>query len=182
MFTGEVYKDLPFSYDVTARYLAGKYKMQVQDPDFQDRYHDSLEMFLRHWNGEGNPVGAISLMFSQWYTHHRKAKYNSLVLTLQELSVGDLQGLPFEDEEDGRSHSIDGVVWLDLTEQIQVDQFRRAVRVVLEQESDRNKALFLMHLKDYSSSAIALALDMKRQRVDFIINRTLESIKKVLVI
>jgi RNA polymerase sigma factor (sigma-70 family) len=138
-------------------------------------------MFIRHWNGQGNPVGAVSLMFSQWYTHHRKAKYHSLLRGLQDLNEGELSQMVQETDDGGTHAVVDGVIEVDLTDGIQIQELRTVIHQVLSTQSDRNKVLFLMHLKEHTSSEIALELGIKRQRVDFIIARTLESIKKVLV-
>lgn len=72
---------LPFDYEITKLYLAHKYKRDPTDPSFEDQYHDCLETFLRHWNGNGNPVGAVSLYWTQWYSQraaNRRAAMESL--------------------------------------------------------------------------------------------------------
>jgi DNA-directed RNA polymerase specialized sigma24 family protein len=59
---------LILDYDRTKQYIAARNRVDSRDPDFEDRYQDTWEHFLRHWNGEGNPLGAFSLMYAQWYT------------------------------------------------------------------------------------------------------------------
>lgn len=103
-------KTLPFDYYKARRALLNGSRM-ADDADFEDRYHDCLEKFLRKWNGVGDPVGALFLYFKQWY----KDKDYRKKLTFVDLEYQD-------DEDEVHQHdvpTIDDSHWLLLNEDVQ---------------------------------------------------------------
>lgn len=89
--------DLPFDYDVAYQRLRYMFKRQ-DDADTQDQYHDVLEKFLLHWNGEGDPIGALSLYWRQWY----KDKDYRKKLQMVSLLINEV-----EDEEEQLYHDVE---------------------------------------------------------------------------
>lgn len=74
--------ELPFDYKKARRALLNGSRMS-DDPDFEDRYHDCLEKFLRKWNGLGDPIGALFLYWKQWYKdkdYRKKIQFESLFM------------------------------------------------------------------------------------------------------
>lgn len=57
--------ELPFDYDTTLRWLAGKHRLQINN--IEDRYHDTLEKFIRKYDGSVHPLTAMNQYFSGWY-------------------------------------------------------------------------------------------------------------------
>jgi DNA-directed RNA polymerase specialized sigma24 family protein len=86
----------PLNYERTKQYIATKYNWYPSDPDFEDRYHDTWVQFLTYWNGEGNPLGAFSLMFSQWYSKRQERKRQSLWVSVYDqrgMSTSQVEGV-----------------------------------------------------------------------------------------
>lgn len=171
--------NLPFSYDATKWHLARVHGKDFHDPDFEDRFQDTMLLFIENWNGEGNPVGAFRLMFSQWYSHKRKAKYHDMLVLLQDVHPAvAARCLPFDyGGDDGRDRE-------PILDQIQDDQSYNNVlasqlmRQVhsLKDESERNQVLFRMRVLGHEYHEIADALDMTRQRVEQVYHRMLNKL------
>lgn len=58
--------ELPFDYHKCRSALFSRQNAGF-DEGLEDRYHDCLEKFLKHWNGVGDPIGAMFLYWNQWY-------------------------------------------------------------------------------------------------------------------
>ena len=84
--------NLPFDYRKARQSLLwGSHS--ADDADFEDKYHDCLEKFLRKWNGEGDPIGALFLYWRQWYKdkdYRKKIAYVSLITTEDEDAKEDI--------------------------------------------------------------------------------------------
>lgn len=172
---------LPMNYEATKWHLARVHGKDYNDPDFEDRFQDTMLLFLENWNGEGNPVGAFRLMFSQWYSHKRRAKYHDMLLLLQEVPASvAARCLPWD--YIGDDHD-----WEPVLDQIQDDQSFNNVLAnqmmkhvhSLEQESERNQVLFRMRVLGHEYHEIADALDMTRQRVEQVYHRMLNKLTAV---
>lgn len=166
--------NLPFSYEVTKWHLARATGKDFNDPDFEDRFQDTMLVFLENWNGEGNPVGAFRLMFSQWYSHKRRAKYHDMLMLLQDVpdSVA-ARCLPWDDE--GEEHILD-LEQVDTSEQsIMVHQLLKHVDKLAD-ESSRNQVLFRLRVLGYEYHEIADDLGMTRQRVEQVYHRMLNKL------
>lgn len=61
-------------YSKTKAWLAAYYRVPIDDADFQDRYQDAWECFLRYWNGEGSPLGCLLMMFKRQQQYYKKER------------------------------------------------------------------------------------------------------------
>lgn len=73
--------ELPFDYDDAYQRLRHMFR-RADDADTEDQYHDCIEKFLVHWNGIGDPVGALSMYWRQWYKDKNYRKKLQLVSLL----------------------------------------------------------------------------------------------------
>ena len=141
-------------------YLANKFRVQHDDPDFEDRYHDSLELFLRYWNGEGSAHGAVCMYFQQWYSHKMRSKYHHMLVSEHDVHPELLeQAFNPEYEQEKYCSEI-----LDL------------LNNVLEQEPPRNRVVVVRTVQGYRPVETAELLGMTRQRVDQIYTRVLSKL------
>jgi len=104
---------LPFDY-MKARQALRYGSRSADDADFEDRYHDCLEKFLRKWNGVGDPIGAVFLYWKQWY----KDKDYRKKIHMEELIVADTD----EDAKEQLVHDVevpDFSHWLLLNDDVQ---------------------------------------------------------------
>lgn len=139
-------KTLPFDYYKARRALLNGSRM-ADDADFEDRYHDCLEKFIRKWNGIGDPIGALFLYFRQWYKDkdfRKKILYSEL-----------------EYEEDGEvlSHDVpvpDNSHWLLLNEDIQ-----RSLATC----TDRQLEILALRMDDVEFRVIAERYNVSHQAV-----------------
>lgn len=139
-------KTLPFDYYKARRALLNGSRM-ADDADFEDRYHDCLEKFIRKWNGVGDPIGALFLYFRQWYKDkdfRKKILYSEL-----------------EYEEDGEvlSHDVpvpDSSHWLLLNEDIQ-----RSLATC----TDRQLEILALRMDDVEFRVIAERYNVSHQAV-----------------
>lgn len=84
--------NLPFDYYKARQSLLWGSR-SADDADFEDKYHDCLEKFLRKWNGVGDPIGALFLYWKQWYKdkdYRKKIAYVSLILDGDEDAKEDM--------------------------------------------------------------------------------------------
>jgi DNA-directed RNA polymerase specialized sigma24 family protein len=170
--------NLPFSYEITKWHMARLTGANVHDPDFEDRFQDTMLLFLENWNGHGNPVGAFRLMYKQWYSHKRRAKYHDMLVLLGDVPAS-IAGrcLPWDSVGAGDDYQ-------PVLDQIQEDQSYNNVLAAqlmkhvqaLTEESERNQVLFRMRVLGHEYHEIADDLDMTRQRVEQVYHRMLNKL------
>lgn len=152
---------LPFSYRL-AKYLVAKANRAAQDdPDQEDRFHDVLELFIRYWNGVGDPIGALLLHNRQWHSHKRRAKYHSLLE-----AYGDQETVPIED-----AVIIDG----SMQDNVLCHQIIKLLEGN-ESVSERDRFIFQAVVLGASFSELAADLGITRQRVEQLYYRTIKTI------
>lgn len=152
-----------FNYQHLKYFLAGKIGVSSNDPDFEDRYHDSLELWLRHWNGEGTPEGAICVYFQQWYAHKRRAKKHDLLVYQSALA-----------EPDDEEHSeLEQVFFHDLMQEQYCSELLDKLNKILKGESERTRYITVRMIQGDRGVDVADDLKITRQRVDQIYLRTL---------
>lgn len=154
---------MTFNYSHLKTYLAHKIGVSSDDPDFEDRYHDSLELWLRHWNGAGTAHGAVCLYFQQWYSHKRRAKYHSLIVLSSSLVRDD------DEEHD----LLDQVFSPDVVQEQYCAELLYRLSKILKDESERTQVIVTCMLQGDRAVDVATSLGMTRQRVEQIYLRVL---------
>lgn len=93
---------MEIDYNKVKSWLAHNFRMQQDDPDFEDRYHDALECMLRYHNGVGT-IGAIAMMFRRHQSVHtystKKEIHTVFIGDTMGIVSGDTDGLPRGDED-----------------------------------------------------------------------------------
>jgi DNA-directed RNA polymerase specialized sigma24 family protein len=162
-------------YDRTKQYIAARNRVDSRDPDFEDRYQDTWEHFLRHWNGEGNPLGAFSLMYTQWYT-----KKQERMRTKMWVSVFDLAP---RDAGRGTTHEPVYDPWEYITDYHTVmcpDKYALQEAVQNAKLTTAQVDLLLLTLLGHSSSDVSELMNISRQSVESRYKKILNKITGVL--
>jgi DNA-directed RNA polymerase specialized sigma24 family protein len=164
----------PLLYDRTKQYIATKYNWHSSDPDFEDRYHDTWVQFLTHWNGEGNPLGAFSLMFSQWYSKRQERKRQALWV-----SVYDQRGMS-RSQQEGADAFDPWEAYEDYCMTYSVQKFSLIQAVRKATLSTAQQDLLVLTLIGYSAEEIGDMFGVSRQSIESRYNKVIRKIHTVI--
>lgn len=161
-------------YERTKSYIAARNRVDSRDPDFEDRYQDTWEHFLRHWNGEGNPLGAFSLMYTQWYTKKQERIRAKMWVSVYEMFFsGGQQGM-FDDHVDPWDYLEDYHTVM-CPDKYALQEAVQKVKLTIGQVD-----LLLLTLLGHSSSDISELMNISRQSVESRYKKILNKITVVL--
>lgn len=156
--------ELPFDYHKARQSLLRGSRM-ADDADFEDKYHDCLEKFLRKWNGVGDPIGALFLYWKQWYKdkgYRKKISYVSLITTEDEDAKEDI----FHDAEvPDMSH------WLLLNDDVQK---------ALSTCTDRQLEILALRMDNVEFRVIGERYDISHQAVQDSYSKVVRKILAIL--
>jgi len=137
-------------YEVTKRFLYKKYwNPQWSEADFEDRYHDSLEVLLRYGVPEGVvPLTCMCTIFRTWYSRKQETKRQ-------------LKG-----EELVQYISDEGLEVADTGYELDINSLLLSSYIKKLDLSPYHEAVLLMKLSGYTNREIANEFEVSESRVD----------------
>lgn len=167
-------------YSKTKGWLASKYAVHPSDPDFEDRYHDCWEKYLRSYDPESgvHPLTAMNTYYQNWYRDHRHRKEYERVALLEDLIREMPIQLEVGDEWETYISDRYGFNGTDCTyEGVLTNEVQSAINLLTDYQRD----VLLRRMNDETFEDIASVYSVSHQAIQLVYRKVTKKLLDILV-